>query len=75
MSNKVAQGIVLVPCLLLGGAFLSSAVWSPGILNPNRLLAIGLGVLLIITGIIAQLLSSQDSLEDKDSGNDISPDS
>ena len=30
-DNRVARGIVLVPCLLLGGAFLATAVWGQGV--------------------------------------------
>ena len=26
-DNRIARGIVLVPCLLLGGAFLATAAW------------------------------------------------
>ena len=29
-DNRVAKGIVLVPCVLLGGAFLATAVWGQG---------------------------------------------
>ena len=38
-NNRVARGIVLVPCLLLGGAFLATAVWGQGVAAENRPLA------------------------------------
>ena len=69
-NNKVARGIVLVPCLLLGGAFLSSAVWNPSSVEVNRPLAIGLGLLLLGAGILAQLLPSQGSLTAKANESD-----
>lgn len=54
--NRVAKGIVLVPSLLLGGAFLATASWLEGPAAGNRWLAIGLGSLLMGTGLLAQLL-------------------
>jgi len=30
-DNRIAKGIVLVPCLLLGGAFLATAIWGQGL--------------------------------------------
>jgi len=54
--NRPAKGIVLVPTLLLGGAFLSSAAWLEGPAAQNRCLAIALGTLLIGVGLLAQLL-------------------
>jgi hypothetical protein len=47
---------VLVPSLLLGGAFLAAAAWLDGPAAANRPLAIGLGGLLMGAGLLAQLL-------------------
>lgn len=55
--HRTAKGIVLVPSLLLGGAFLAAASWSgdgPG--AANRPLALGLGGVLMAVGLLAQLL-------------------
>ena len=38
--NRTAKGIVLVPSLLLGGAFMAAAVWSDGPAADNRTLAL-----------------------------------
>lgn len=54
--NRMARGIVLVPSLLLGGAFLATATWLDGPAAGNRWLAIGLGGLLMGAGLLAQLL-------------------
>lgn len=54
--NRTAKGIVLVPTLLLGGAFLAAASWLEGPAAANRGLAIGLGVVLMAAGLLAQLL-------------------
>lgn len=54
--NRTAKGIVLVPSLLLGGAFLATAVWAEGPAAANRPLALGLGAALIGAGLLAQLL-------------------
>ncbi len=54
--NRTAKGIVLVPTLLLGAAFLSAAAWLDGEAAANRPLALGLGVILIGAGLLAQLL-------------------
>lgn len=54
--NRTAKGIVLVPALLLGGAFLAAAVWLDGPAAANRGLAIGLGLVLMGAGLLAQLL-------------------
>ena len=53
--NRTAKGIVLVPALLLGAAFLAAAVW-PDAPAANRGLAIGLGLALMGAGLLAQLL-------------------
>ncbi|QNI70789.1 GIVxVP protein [Cyanobium sp. NS01] len=54
--NRTAKGVVLVPTLLLGGAFLAAAVWSDGPGGDNRTLAAVLGGLLMGSGLLAQLL-------------------
>jgi hypothetical protein len=54
--NFTAKGIVLVPTLLLGAAFVAAATWSEG---PNRNLALGLGGALMAAGLLAQLLPEQ----------------
>ena len=54
--NRAAKGIVLVPSLLLGGAFLAAGVWSDGPAAANRGLALSLGGLLMAAGLLAQLL-------------------
>lgn len=57
--NRTAKGIVLVPSLLLGGAFLAAAVWIDGPAAANRGLALGLGLVLMGAGLLAQLLPEQ----------------
>lgn len=52
--NRTAKGIVLVPSLLLGGAFLAAGVWGEAS-GDNRTLALTLGGLLMGTGLLAQL--------------------
>lgn len=54
--NRTAKGIVLVPTLLLGSAFLSAAAWMDGEAAANRPLALGLGLTLVAAGLLAQLL-------------------
>ncbi|MCP9771797.1 hypothetical protein KBY66_04035 [Synechococcus sp. Tobar12-5m-g] len=54
--NRTAKGIVLVPSLLLGGAFLSASVWSQAEGGGNRTLAAALGAILLATGLLSQLL-------------------
>jgi hypothetical protein len=54
--NRTARGIVLVPSLLLGGAFLATAAWVDGPAATNRPLALGLGGVLLATGLLTQLL-------------------
>ncbi|MEX1316364.1 MAG: GIVxVP protein [Synechococcaceae cyanobacterium] len=67
--NRTAKGIVLVPCLLLGGAFLAAAAWGgDGPAAANRTLALALGGVLIGGGVLAQLLPEQRS--DRDGGSD-----
>lgn len=52
--NRTAKGIVLVPSLLLGAAFLAAAAW--GQAAANRPLAISLGAVLMGAGLLAQLM-------------------
>ena len=54
-DNRIARGIVLVPCLLLGGAFLATAAWGQGAAAENRMLAIGIGAGLLLAGWLSQL--------------------
>lgn len=54
--NRTAKGIVLVPSLLLGGAFLAAGVWSDGPAASNKMLALSLGGVLMAAGLLAQLL-------------------
>jgi hypothetical protein len=54
--NRTAKGIVLVPTLLLGGAFLAAAAWMDGPAAQNRPLALTLGAILMGAGLLAQLL-------------------
>lgn len=59
--NRTAKGIVLVPSLLLGGAFLAAGVWSDGPAASNRMLALTLGGVLMGAGLLAQLLPESDT--------------
>lgn len=52
--NRAAKGIVLVPSLLLGGAFLAAAVWGPEAAGSNKTLALGIGAFLMGAGLLAQ---------------------
>ncbi|MCT0200466.1 hypothetical protein KQ313_12345 [Synechococcus sp. CS-1325] len=54
--NRTAKGIVLVPSLLLGGAFLAASLWNQGEAAANRTLAATLGGILMATGLLSQLL-------------------
>ena len=55
--DRTAKGIVLVPSLLLGGAFLAAGAWvGDGPAAANRPLALGLGTVLMAAGLLAQLL-------------------
>ena len=58
-DNRIARGIVLVPCLLLGGAFLATAVWGQGAAADNRGLALSIGAALIGAGLLSQWPSSE----------------
>jgi hypothetical protein len=54
--NRTARGIVFVPSLLLGGAFLATAAWIDGPAAANRPIALGLGGVLVAAGLLALLL-------------------
>ena len=54
--NRTAKGIVLVPCLLLGAAFLAAAVWGDQAAAANQRLALILGGALMGGGLLVQLL-------------------
>ncbi len=54
--NRTAKGVVLVPSLLLGGAFIATSVWADGPAAANRGLALTLGGILMAAGLLAQLL-------------------
>ena len=65
--NRTAKGIVLVPSLLLGGAFLAAAAWSDGPAATNKGLALGLGAVLMGAGLLAQLLPEPEPDNDSSS--------
>ena len=69
-DNRIARGIVLVPCLLLGGAFLATAVWGQGVAETNRGLAAGIGALLFLAGGLSQWRSSESVLTNQDDTED-----
>ena len=72
-DNRVARGIVLVPCLLLGGAFLATAVWGQGVAAENRPLAAALGFGLLLAGVLAQWRVSEASDTTPPDANDDAP--
>ena len=53
-SNRIARGIVLVPCLLLGGTFLATAAWGEGAAADNKNLALVIGIVLVLAGLLSQ---------------------
>ena len=53
--NRIASGIVMVPCVLLGAAFLSTAFWGEAA-SDNRSFAIAIGSLLMIVGLLSLAL-------------------
>ena len=69
--NRTAKGIVLVPSLLLGSAFLAAAVWggASGAAAANRPVAIGLGLALLAAGLLAQWLPDGQGASDTPDGN------
>lgn len=54
--NRVAKGIVLVPCLLLGAAFISAGFWGA---EASSSLALSIGLGLVAAGLLAQLLPTK----------------
>ena len=58
--NRIASGIVMVPCFLLGSAFFSTAIWGD-VASGNRPLAVGIGTLLVLAGGLALLLQGDES--------------
>jgi hypothetical protein len=54
--NRIAKGIVLVPSLLLGVAFLCAALWGDGPAGANRSLALALGAMLLLVALLSQFL-------------------
>ena len=46
----------MLPTLLLGSAFLATAVWGPAAAAENKPLAIVVGCVLIAAGLLAQLM-------------------
>jgi hypothetical protein len=69
--NRTARGIVLVPSLLLGGAFLAAASWGEGAAAENRALALTLGAILMGAGLLTQLLPEDvSSQQENDSAGD-----
>ena len=69
-DNRVARGIVLVPCLLLGGAFLATAVWGQGVAAETRPLAAALGLGLLLAGVLAQWRVSEAPQTPPDAADD-----
>jgi hypothetical protein len=69
-DNRVARGIVLVPCLLLGGAFLATAVWGQGVAAENRPLTAALGLGLLLAGVLAQWRVSEAPQTPPDAADD-----
>jgi hypothetical protein len=70
--NRTAKGIVLVPCLLLGGCFLAAAAWSDAAASANRPLALALGAALVGAGLLTQVLPegpTADPLSGNSAGN------
>ena len=63
--NRTAKGIVLVPCLLLGGAFLSAAAWSE---QSNQVLALMIGLGLVGAGLLAQFIPTPPPEKDEAQG-------
>tara|TARA_Y100000589_G_scaffold310672_1_gene329271 strand:+ start:464 stop:688 length:225 start_codon:yes stop_codon:yes gene_type:complete len=65
--NSIASGIVMVPCVLLGAAFLSTAIWGEAA-SENRSLAIGIGSVLMIVGLLSLVIQggSPEAVTEKD---------
>ena len=67
--NRTAKGIVLVPSVLLGGAFLAAAAWGDAAAASNKGLALVLGGVLVGGGLLAQLLPEQADSPDQRDGD------
>jgi predicted phage tail protein len=67
--NRTAKGIVLVPSVLLGGAFLAAAAWGDAPAASNKGLALVLGGVLVGGGLLAQLLPEQADSPDQRDGD------
>ena len=63
--NTVAAGVVMVPCLLLGAAFTSTALWTDAA-GPNRPLALALGAMLSGAGLLAYFLPGSEPVTNQD---------
>jgi hypothetical protein len=61
----------MVPCIVLGVAFLCTAIWNDAA-EANRPLAVGLGLLLPAVGLLAYLIPDSDPVTKTD-GHDSSP--
>ena len=58
MSNRIARGLVMVPAVLLGGVFMATGLfWAQEGSIGGRGLAIGLGALLLISGLLVGLVA------------------
>ena len=57
----------MVPCVLLGAAFLSTAIWGEAA-SENRSLAIGIGSVLMIVGLLSLVIQggSPEAVAEKD---------
>ena len=57
----------MVPCVLLGAAFLSTAIWGEAA-SDNRSLAIGIGSVLMIVGLLSLVIQggSPEAVTEKD---------
>ena len=55
---------MLVPCLLLGSAFLAAAVWGDAAAEANKTVALVLGGALMGGGLLAQLLPESEPEQD-----------
>ena len=55
--NRIASGVVMWPCVLLGSAFLSTAFWADAA-SGNRSLALTSGGLLLSAGLLALVFQS-----------------
>jgi predicted phage tail protein len=72
--NRTAKGIVLVPSVLLGGAFLAAAAWGDSAAASNKGLALVLGGVLVGGGLLAQLLPEQNDSPNQRDGDKLNVD-